>query len=47
MVEMHTSVTRIDLVAKGTIEEMVLESLENKQQIGESLLKSACTKVGD
>ncbi len=45
--EMHTSVTRIDLVAKGTIEEMVLESLENKQQIGESLLKSACTKVGD
>ncbi len=37
--EIHTKVTRIDLVAKDTIDELVLESLSQKQQIGEALLK--------
>lgn len=38
--EIHAKITRIDLVAKGTIDELVLESLANKQAIGESLLKT-------
>lgn len=37
--EIHQKVTRIDLVARGTIDELVLESLANKMAIGEALLK--------
>lgn len=37
--EIHTKVTRIDLVAKDTIDELVLESLSNKQTIGEQMLR--------
>lgn len=37
--EIHEKVTRIDLVARSTIDELVLESLTAKQAIGESLLK--------
>lgn len=37
--EIHQKVTRIDLVARGTIDELVLESLSSKQAIGEALLK--------
>lgn len=36
--EMHKSVTRIDIVAPGTIDELVLESLANKQQVGNQIL---------
>jgi SNF2 family DNA or RNA helicase len=38
--EIHAKITRIDLVAKGTIDALVLESLANKQAIGEALLKT-------
>lgn len=34
----HAKVTRIDLVCKGTIDELVTESLTNKQQIAERLI---------
>ena len=34
----HTSVTRMDLVTPGTIDELNMESLFNKQQIGEVIL---------
>lgn len=37
--EMHDKITRYDLYCKDTIDEIILEALENKQQIGESLLK--------
>lgn len=36
--EMHTSITRIDLVCAGTTDEHITESLLNKQQIGEQIL---------
>ncbi len=36
--EMHSKVTRIDLVCKGSIDELVFEALANKQAIGEQLL---------
>lgn len=36
--EMHTSVTRIDIVAPGTIDELVTEALANKQQVGNQIL---------
>ncbi len=37
--EMHESVTRIDLVAQGTIDESILQALANKQEIGDKLLR--------
>lgn len=37
--EIHDSVTRIDLVAQGTIDDIVLQALANKQEIGDKLLK--------
>jgi SNF2 family DNA or RNA helicase len=43
--EIHEKVTRIDLVAKETIDELVLESLSSKQQIGEALLKDWKSKL--
>ena len=36
--EIHEKVTRIDLVATGTIDELVTEALENKMQISENIL---------
>jgi SNF2 family DNA or RNA helicase len=36
--EMHEKVTRIDIVARGTIDELVLEALHNKQEISERIL---------
>lgn len=36
--EQHKSVTRIDIVAPGTIDEMVNETLAMKQQVGEKIL---------
>ena len=36
--EMHDKVTRIDIVAKGTIDELITEALMNKQNIGEQIL---------
>lgn len=36
--QIHPKVTRIDLVCKGTIDEMVTESLANKQQVAERLI---------
>lgn len=37
--EMHESVTRIDLVTTGTIDELVLQALANKQEVGDKLLR--------
>lgn len=37
--EMHTSVTRIDLVAAQTIDESILQALANKQEIGDKVLR--------
>lgn len=37
--ERHASITRIDLVAPGTIDELVLKSLNDKVQISDSVLK--------
>lgn len=37
--ELHLKITRIDLVAKGTIDEKVLEALESKQAISNEVLK--------
>ena len=36
--ERHASVTRIDIVAEKTVDEMILERLLHKQQIGEDIL---------
>lgn len=36
--EMHTKVTRIDLVAKGTIDELISEALMHKQNMAEQIL---------
>lgn len=37
--EIHDKITRIDLVAKETIEPIILEKLANKEEIGERLLQ--------
>ena len=36
--EIHEKITRIDLVTPGTIDELVLEKLANKEELGEQLL---------
>lgn len=36
--EVHNKITRIDLVTPGTIDELVLQKLANKEEIGESLI---------
>ncbi len=36
--EMHSKVTRIDLVAKGTVDELIMEALANKQDISKKIL---------
>lgn len=36
--EQHEKVTRIDLVAAGTIDELILEALANKQNVAEKIL---------
>lgn len=38
--EIHESITRIDLVTKDSIDEMVLNALANKQKIGHKLLST-------
>lgn len=40
--EIHSKITRIDLVAPGTIDEIVLGAIKNKEQIGESLIRRFC-----
>jgi SNF2 family DNA or RNA helicase len=36
--EIHKKITRIDLVTPGTIDELVMQSLEAKEEIGEKLI---------
>jgi SNF2 family DNA or RNA helicase len=38
--EIHEKITRIDLVTEGTIDQIVLERLANKEALGESLLSA-------
>lgn len=37
--EVHQKITRIDLVAKGTIDELILKALASKQQISDRVLR--------
>lgn len=37
--EKHQSITRIDLVTPGTIDEVILEALESKQSLSDAILK--------
>lgn len=37
--EKHESITRIDLVTKGTIDELVMTALSNKQELSEKILR--------
>jgi len=43
--EIHESITRIDLIAKGTIDEVVQIALSNKQGISDKLLKKAIKEL--
>lgn len=43
--EIHPKITRIDLVAKDTIDELVVKALAGKQAIGEAILKEWSTKL--
>lgn len=43
--EVHEKITRIDLVAKKTIDEKVLEALALKQSISDSVLKNIANKL--
>lgn len=42
----HEKVTRIDLVCAASIDEEVLKALDEKQQIGESVLRNIAAKLG-
>lgn len=43
--ERHEKITRIDIVAKNTIDELILQALENKQKIGLEILKDIGDKL--
>lgn len=43
--EIHAKITRIDLVAKDTIDELIAESLDRKQEIGDKVLRSIAEKI--
>ncbi len=43
--EIHERVTRIDLVAKNTIDEAILERLEQKQQVSDRVLRDIAKEI--
>lgn len=43
--EIHESVTRIDLVAQGTIDESILLALASKQEIGDKVLRDMAATI--
>jgi len=43
--ERHTSITRIDIVCRGTIDELVLNALAKKQQLGDRLLRDHLQEI--
>lgn len=43
--EIHPKITRIDLITKNTIEELVAKSLASKQEIGEKLLRAMALEI--
>ncbi len=43
--EIHEKVTRIDLVAKGTIDELITEKLAAKMEIGEKVLRDISQEI--
>lgn len=44
--EIHDKVTRIDIVAKGTIDELITEALANKQSVADNILGWNLKEVG-
>lgn len=44
--EIHTKVTRIDIVSKGTIDELITEALANKQSVADNILGWNLKEVG-
>lgn len=45
--EKHDKVTRIDLLARGTIDELILNSLESKQKLSEKVLRAYVAQIDD
>lgn len=45
--EVHAKITRIDLVAKGTIDELVTKRLAEKQAIGEKMIGEIAKEMND
>lgn len=43
--EQHSSITRYDLITQGTIDELIVNSLQNKIEIGNSLLKGLALQL--
>jgi SNF2 family DNA or RNA helicase len=43
--EIHDKITRIDIIAKDTLDELILQALENKMKISEELLKDWRNKL--
>lgn len=44
--EIHEKVTRIDIIARGTVDETILEALSDKVDVGESIIKKLRGKNG-
>lgn len=45
--EVHEKITRIDLVAKDTIDELILERLKNKQTMGDALVREMARELAN
>lgn len=43
--KLHESVTRIDLVANGTIDESILQALASKQEVGDKVLRDMAKRL--
>ncbi len=43
--EIHEKVTRIDLVAEGTIDELILQRLKSKEAMGESIIRQMAKEL--
>lgn len=43
--EIHSCITRIDLVARGTIDSLIKKALANKEKIGEEVLRTMSSQI--